>query len=190
MRIIAGKHKGFRFAPPKKTPARPTTDLAKEGIFNILHNYFDFENCRILDLFSGTGSISYEFASRGCNDITAIEMDKGNIALIQQVTRQLQLPIHIVKQDIFKYIAQPQLPYHLIFADPPYQLPNLHQLPDLILTPQLLLPQAWFVLEHSSQHRFDKHPHFQQSRKYGDTYFSIFELPEQQPTPPNETMHT
>jgi 16S rRNA (guanine966-N2)-methyltransferase len=179
MRIIGGNHSGFRFEPPKNIPARPTTDVAKEGLFNILYNTFDFSALSILDLFGGTGSISYEFASRGCPDITLVELDKRSLTFIEQTTERLQLPIQIVKADVFKFIAHCTEQYDLIFAGPPYPLPNLHTLPDLVFSYDLLKPESWFILEHNPNHNFDKHPHFIQKRNYGTTIFSIFESPKQ-----------
>ena len=180
MRIIGGKHKGFRFNPPANIPARPTTDTAKEGLFNILSHTFDFEDRTALDLFGGTGSISYELASRGCTDITLVELDKRSIFFIQKTVADLSLPIKVLKMDVFRYIATCQTAFDLIFAGPPYPLPNLNTIPDLIFQHNLLNPGGWFILEHNPQHNFDSHPHFLQKRNYGTTIFSIFALPEEE----------
>lgn len=177
MRIIGGKHSGYRFTPPNNIPARPTTDIAKESLFNVLNNIFDFENMIALDLFGGTGSISYELASRGCTDITLVELDKRSIDFIQKTTTALLLPITVIKGDVFKYIATAHRQFNFIFAGPPYPLPNLHTIPDQIFQHQLLQPDGWFILEHNPHHNFDNHPKFLQKRNYGTTIFSIFEEP-------------
>ncbi len=175
MRIIGGQHKGFRFSPPKKTPARPTTDIAKEGLFNVINNYFDFDTIKVLDLFGGTGSISYEFASRGCTDITLVEISRINIPFIYQVIKKLDLPIKVVKQDVFKFIKKTNEQYDVIFAGPPYPLKTLNTLPDCVLVDnQLLKPDGWFILEHNPNHNFKDHPCFETSRNYGTTIFSRF----------------
>lgn len=175
MRIIGGKHKGFRFTPPRKTPARPTTDIAKEGLFNILNNIYNFENVKYLDLFGGTGSLSFEFASRGCTDITLVEKDRGNILFIQKISQQLNLPIQALRMDVFKFIESANEQFDIIFAGPPYPLPNLDTIPDLIFKHQLLTPESWLILEHNPNHHFDDHPRFHRKRNYGSTIFSIFE---------------
>lgn len=177
MRIIGGNNKGFQLHPPKNIPARPTTDLAKEALFNILNNTFDWSEMVALELFGGTGSISYELASRGCPDITLVELDKRSIEFIKQTTQRLTLPINIVKADVFKFIASCKTQYNLIFADPPYALPTLPTLPNLIFERQLLLPDGWLILEHSPNHSFESHPNFIEKRNYGETNFSIFEQP-------------
>lgn len=175
MRIISGKNKGYRFYPPKKTPARPTTDIAKEGLFNVLYNIFDFESLKVLDIFGGTGSISYEFASRGCNDITLVEIDNRNINFIKRTSAELGYNIKALKMDVFKFIHSTKEQYDLIFAGPPYPLPNLDEIPDLIFKHRLLHPEAWLILEHNPNHNFDNHPYFHRKRNYGTTIFSIFE---------------
>lgn len=174
MRIIGGKYKGFRFAPHKKNPARPTTDIAKEGLFNILNNAFYFDELAVLDLFGGTGSISYEFASRGCENITTIEQDRKLFAFILGMVQQKEMPIKPIRADVFKFIKKCNTQFNLIFAGPPYPLPNLDQLPKLIFQYDLLHPQGWFILEHNPNHDFKDHPHFWKKRQYGTTIFSIF----------------
>ncbi|MFK7903992.1 MAG: RsmD family RNA methyltransferase [Chitinophagales bacterium] len=177
MRIIGGRHKGYRFTPPAKTPARPTTDRAKEALFNILYNTFEFEYTKVLDLFGGTGSLSYEFASRGCKDITLVEIDKGNIRFIHRIAEQLDLPIKIVQLDVFKFIRTNSLQYDLIFAGPPYPLPKLDSIPDKVFENNVIAPEGWLVLEHNPKHNFDDHQYFLEKRNYGTTIFSIFEAP-------------
>lgn len=175
MRIVGGKHGGLRFEPPKNIPARPTTDIAKEGLFNVLYNTFDFEELKVLDLFGGTGSISYEFASRGCSDITNVELDRRSADFIQKTVERLSLPIRVVRGDVFRFMERCKERYDLIFAGPPYPLPNLGSLPDLIFRYGLLDSGGWFVLEHNPNYDFDHHRFFVQKRNYGTTIFSIFE---------------
>lgn len=177
MRIIGGKFKGRRFNPPAKNwPTRPTTDFSKEGLFNILQNNFDFEELRVLDLFGGTGNHSYEFISRGCTDVTYVDKFPGCVAFAKKTARELDIEdaMQIVRADVFKFIARPHTPYDYIFAGPPYPLPNIPDIPDLIFKYGLLKTDGWFVLEHNPQHDFEHHPNFHQSRRYGTTIFSIF----------------
>jgi len=174
MRIIGGTHSGHRFFPPQKIPARPTTDIAKEGLFNILQNTFDFEDLTALDLFGGTGSISYELASRGCPAITCVELDRQSAAFIAKTATEFGFPVQVVKTDVFKFIATCQQQFSFIFAGPPYPLTTIPDLPDLIFKHNLLLPGGWFVLEHNPHHQFNNHPQFLRSRSYGTTIFSIF----------------
>ncbi|MGB0838984.1 MAG: RsmD family RNA methyltransferase [Chitinophagales bacterium] len=177
MRIIGGQNKGYRFTPPRKTPARPTTDIAKEGLFNILYNTFDFDRLKALDLFGGTGSISYEMASRGCKDITLVERDRGNILFIKRTLEHLGYDkiIKVWQQDVFKFMQKTPEQYKLIFAGPPYPLKTLDTIPDKVFENSLLFPEGWLVLEHNPNHNFDEHPKFLEKRNYGTTIFSIFE---------------
>lgn len=175
MRIIGGKLKGIRFQPPSNIPTRPTTDFAKEGLFNMLSHSFNFENTRVLDLFGGTGSLSYEFASRGCKDITTVEIFPKCASFIKKTAEELKLPaIQVVQGDVFQFIRSANRKYQLIFAGPPYPLENLATLPDLIMEYGLLDHPGWFVLEHNPDHDFTGHPHYYRSRNYGTTIFSIF----------------
>lgn len=175
MRIIGGRLKGIRFEPPKNIPTRPTTDFAKEGLFNMLQNSFNFENVKILDLFGGTGSISYEFSSRGCNDITTIEIFSRCADFIKKTIQQHNMKgIKIFKMDVFKFIEAANQKFNLIFAGPPYPLPNLNAIPDLVFEYDLIEGEGWFILEHNPNHSFEKHPHFLKSKNYGTTIFSIF----------------
>ena len=178
MRIIGGEFKGRRFTPPAKNwPTRPTTDIAKEGLFNILTNNFDFEELKVLDLFGGTGNHSYEFISRGCRDVTYVDKFGGCIQFVKKTSQQLDIQdyIRIVRADVFKFIRHSGEKYGYIFAGPPYGLPALDSIPDLIFEKGLLLPKAWLVLEHNPNHQFEQHPNFYQARSYGKTIFSIFE---------------
>ncbi len=175
MRIISGKNKGIRFNPPKNIPTRPTTDFAKEGLFNFLSNYFNFDNIKFLDLFGGTGSISYEFASRGCTDITNIEKFPKCAAFIQKTATEMKYEgFKSYCMDVFTYIDNCRESYDLIFAGPPYALENLNAIPDIIIDKKLIDGAGWFIMEHNPNHHFDNHPHFYTKRNYGDTIFSIF----------------
>lgn len=178
MRIISGKFKGRRFSPPADNwPTRPTTDFAKEGLFNILNNNIDFEETKVLDLFGGTGNHSYEFVSRGCVDVTYVDKFPGCLAFARKMAAELKVEdnIKIVQMDVFKYIEFCKEKYDYIFAGPPYGMPALDTIPDKIFEHNLLAPKGWFVLEHNPNHSFDKHPNFMEMRMYGKTYFSFFE---------------
>lgn len=174
MRIVGGEHKGHRFTPPKKTPARPTTDIAKEGLFNILNNRYYFEDVKFLDIFGGTGSISYEFASRGCKDITLVELDRGNIRFISDMKQKLDFPIEIFKMDVFKFIKNCNTQYDLIFAGPPYPLKTLDTIPDKVIQQKMIAPEGRLIMEHNPNHNFNEHPQFVEKRNYGSTIFSFF----------------
>ena len=175
MRIIGGMHKGYRFTPPKNIPARPTTDIAKEGLFNIINNNFYFDSLKALDLFGGTGSISYELASRGCLDITTIELDRRSVAFIQKTVKYMKFPINVIRIDVFKFIKRTNDKFDFIFAGPPYPLSNLDTIPDLIFEKDLVAPNGWLVLEHNPHHNFERHPKFLRQRNYGTTIFTVFE---------------
>ncbi len=180
MRIISGEFKGRRFHPPAKGwPTRPTTDFAKEGLFNILTNHLDFSSLRVLDLFGGTGSHSYEFISRGCTDVTYVDQFPGCVAFVrkQAATLGIEDRLHIVRADVFAFIEASYSAYDYIFAGPPYGMPRLDELPDLIFSHQMLRPGGWFVLEHNPRHGFEEHPRFFMERNYGKTLFSFFERP-------------
>ncbi|MBQ9642058.1 MAG: RsmD family RNA methyltransferase [Bacteroidaceae bacterium] len=184
MRIIRGKYKGRHIPIPTGFKARPTTDFAKEGLFNILENNYTFfteDNSTALDLFAGTGSIGLELASRGCSRVVSVEKDYRHWQYLQRIARQLQVtewqPIHA---DVFKFCKQTREHYDIIFADPPYALPNLADLPDLVLgtaaNPEdtLLRPDGLFILEHGKDYDFTEHPRFHSHRNYGSVHFSFF----------------
>ena len=159
----------------KNFPSRPTTDFAKENLFNILNNYFDFEEMTVLDLFAGTGSISYEFASRGAQ-VDLVEIDSRSIRFIRETLDTLKMEsVQVFRADAFKAITKLDKTYDLIFADPPYQLPAINTLPDMVLSTPLLKPKGWFILEHSDKYSFTGHNRFREIRKYGSVHFSIFE---------------
>lgn len=177
MRIIAGKLKGRRINPPANIPARPTTDYAREGLFNILQNNIDFEATTFLDLFSGTGSISFEIGSRGCNNLTAIEKDARSVAFIKKQATEFNLPLTVIQMDVFDYLKAAPTKYNLIIADPPYALPQLSAIPDAVFQAGMLDKGGWLILEHNQSNHFDEHPYFLKKRNYGSTIFSIFEQP-------------
>lgn len=176
MRIITGIYKGRRFDIPHTFKARPTTDFAKENIFNVLNSYIDFEGTTALDLFAGTGSISLELLSRGCQQVVSIEKDRDHHAFIRQCVQKLGADNSVViRGDVFRYIKSCSQQFDFIFADPPYQLTELAQIPDLIFEKDLIKEEGIFVLEHGAQNDFSNHPHFVEHRKYGSVNFSIFQ---------------
>jgi len=176
MRIVGGEYRGRIFSPGKTFKARPTTDMAKESLFNVLQNSIDFEAIRALDLFSGTGSISYEFASRGCADVTAVEINPAHIQFIKEVIEKLgEKHIRVVKSNVFVFAARIKEQFDLIFADPPYDHPKFAEVADLIFKNNLLKPGGLFILEHSGQFDYSKHPNFKDLRRYGSVHFSMFE---------------
>ena len=175
MRIITGKYKGRHFDIPRSFKARPTTDFAKENIFNVLVQYVDFDGAAALDLFSGTGSISLELVSRGCSQVVSVEMDRDHHRFIQDCLKKLQTDTCIpIRGDVFRFLKSCKQQYDLIFADPPYALKELATLPDVIFEKQLLKAEGIFVLEHGKDHDFSSHPHFKEHRQYGSVNFSIF----------------
>jgi 16S rRNA (guanine(966)-N(2))-methyltransferase RsmD len=176
MRIIAGTMGGRKINPPSKMPyTRPTTDIAKEGLFNILQNHVDFENLKTLDLFGGTGSISYELASRGAGELTVIEKDFSMNEFIKKTSRELQLKnFNVLKTDVFRFIEQCQEQFDFIFAGPPYALENIDDLPKLIAEKKLLAGNGWFVLEHTPRNNYEGYALFASQRNYGTTVFSFF----------------
>jgi len=176
MRIIGGELGGRRVHPPSKMPhTRPTTDIAKEGLFNILENNLDLPSLRTLDLFGGTGSISYELASRGVRDLTVIEKDPAMFAFIQKSAAELQLENYkVVRMDVFRYLGQCTETFDFIFAGPPYALTNIDDLPKLVVSRKLLNEKGWFVLEHTPRNNYEGYPLYVTQRYYGTTIFSIF----------------
>ena len=176
MRIIAGEFGGRRINPPAKMPyTRPTTDVAKEGLFNILQNNLQFGGMKTLDLFGGTGSISYELASRGAADITIVEKDRLMADFIQKTSDNLQLKnFKISRMDVFRFIEQCREEFDFIFAGPPYALQNINDLPKKIFEKGLLNSNGWFVLEHTPANDYKKFPFYKTERNYGTTIFSIF----------------
>ncbi len=173
MRIITGIYKGRHFDVPRSFKARPTTDFAKENIFNVMMGYMDFENASALDLFAGTGSISLELLSRGCKDVTSVEMDRDHAAFIRQCTEKLNVQNHtLIRSDAFRFMKSCKREFDFIFADPPYALPALPEIPDKALP--LLKEDGVLVFEHGKQYSFEDHPCFIEHRSYGSVNFSIF----------------
>jgi 16S rRNA (guanine966-N2)-methyltransferase len=176
MRIISGIHGGRRISPPAKMPyTRPTTDIAKEGLFNVLQNNLEIDTLKTLDLFGGTGCISYELASRGVEDLTIVEKDNQMYDFIKKTAAELAFEnFKLIKSDVFKYIETCTEQYDFIFAGPPYALGTIDDLPKLIFEKSLLKPKGWFILEHTPRNDYKKFPHYKTERNYGTTIFSIF----------------
>ncbi|MCR9227567.1 MAG: RsmD family RNA methyltransferase [Flavobacteriaceae bacterium] len=178
MRIISGKYKGKRLTAPKKLPVRPTTDMAKEALFNILNNRFHFDELKVLDLFSGTGNISFEFASRGSQQITAVDAFQGCVRYISKTAQELEFPIDTIKSDVFKFLGKTPEKFDLIFADPPYDLntEEFLKIADLVFEKEILWEDGVLIIEHSDQTDLSEHPQFSELRKYGGSIFSFFEI--------------
>lgn len=176
MRIIGGSLGGRRINPPTKMPhTRPTTDIAKEGLFNILQNNLDISTLTTLDLFGGTGSITYELASRGATHCTIVEKDHAMYAFIKKTVADLKLTnTDVVKMEVFRFISQCPDQFSFIFAGPPYALETIDELPKKIIEKKLLADNGWFVLEHTPRNNYEQFPLFATSRNYGTTIFSIF----------------
>ena len=178
MRIIRGTYGRRRFQVPATFDARPTTDFAKENLFNVLENLVTWDETRALDLFSGTGSIAFELLSRGCRPVTAVEANRTHAAFIADVARRLAPPpgsFHLVRGDAFRYLCTaPKAAFDLIFADPPYALPRLTELPEAVLGGGLLRPGGRFILEHPGTYDFSDHPCFSEIRIYGAVHFTLF----------------
>lgn len=179
MRIVGGEFSGRRFNPPAGIPARPTTDVAKEGLFNTLENMMDLEGIKTCDIFGGTGSISYELASRGAADLTLIERDAVSVQFIKKTAQALGIAdkMHIIKGDVFKFMKQSKEQYDFIFAGPPYALQNIDDLPLLVFEKNMLKPEGVFVLEHTPRNDYQQHLQFHRMKNYGTTVFSFFVQP-------------
>jgi 16S rRNA (guanine(966)-N(2))-methyltransferase RsmD len=175
MRIISGIYKSRRFDVPKNFKARPTTDFAKENIFNVIGNLIDLDDTVALDLFSGTGSIAFELVSRGCSEVVCVENDAVHYAFIKKVKAKLNVEnLYPLKTDVFKYIESAEQTFDFIFADPPYALKDLPRIPEMVFSHNLLNPEGIFVLEHPKEYDFSALPHFLQHRVYGSVNFTIF----------------
>lgn len=175
MRIISGDLRGRKIDPPKGLPVRPTTDMAKEALFNVISNRLLFEDLRVLDLFSGTGNISLEFASRGVNDLVAVDQNFKCCSFLTNIAEEFNLQgIKVVRDRVFKFLERSHEPFDLIFADPPYDLTELAEIPDRIFKTNLLKPNGLLILEHPSYQNFSNHINFTEKRKYGQTSFSFF----------------
>jgi len=176
MRIISGIHGGRRISPPANMPhTRPTTDIAKEGLFNILQNNLEIDELKTLDLFGGTGCISYELASRGAPDLTIVEKDSKMYDFIKTTSEMLKLEnFKLVKSDVFKFMESTNQQYDFIFAGPPYALTTIDDLPRMVFKKNLLNKGGWFVLEHTPRNDYKKFPFYRSERNYGTTIFSVF----------------
>lgn len=175
MRVISGIYKHRRFEIPRTFSARPTTDFAKESLFNVLANRIDLEDATALDLFAGTGSISIELVSRGCSEVVSVEKDPSHFNFICKIMETVRTDkCHPVKGDVFKYLERCNQKFDFIFADPPYSLPNLKDIPEIVLGRDLLASEGIFVLEHGSKNDFSTHPRFTDMKRYGSVHFSFF----------------
>ena len=177
MRIISGRHRGKRIIAPKKLPVRPTTDMVKEALFNILNNSYSFENLRLLDLYAGSGNISYEFASRGVPEIIAVDADARCAHFIATTAKQLEAPIQVIKLDALRYLDRAVGKYDIIFADPPYDLPleEMTLIPQKVFDSDLLSDGGMLIVEHSKHLVLEELPGYVESRKYGSSVLSFFE---------------
>lgn len=176
MRIISGTHKGKRLTAPRNLPVRPTTDFAKEGLFNILHHRLDMYESTVLDLFSGTGNIAYECASRGAERVTAVDGHYGCVKFISETAEQLEFDIVSIKSDVFKYLSKTKEQFSFIFADPPYnfEIEQLKKIVTSIFENNLLEEEGFLIIEHTKHTDLSSLPHFEESRKYGGSVFSFF----------------
>ena len=178
MRIISGIYKSRKIIAPKNLPVRPTTDMAKESLFNIINNLYYFDDVSVLDLFAGTGNISYEFASRGTEQITAVDQDFGCIKFINQTAETFEMPIETVKSDVFKFLEKSSMQANIIFADPPYNFSDeqFAKIPELVFQNNFLLEGGLLIVEHSKHTNLSKLSHFSYSKSYGGNMFSFFEM--------------
>jgi 16S rRNA (guanine966-N2)-methyltransferase len=178
MRIISGKYKGRRIFPPKGLPVRPTTDMSKEALFNVLNNHFSFESLKVLDLFAGTGNISFEFASRGSTPITSVDADFGCVKFIKQIASEYDFNIAATKSDVFSFLEKNKTSYDIIFADPPYALDQktFEKIIDLVFQKELLNNEGMMIIEHSKYTKLDHMIHFSFKKSYGGSIFSFFEI--------------
>lgn len=177
MRIVSGQFKGRRIIAPKKLPVRPTTDMAKEALFNILNNQFYLDEIKVLDLFAGTGNISYEFASRGSTQITCVDKDFGCIKFINDTSKSFNMPIQTIKSDVFKFLEKTTQKATIIFADPPYDftLEDFKKIPHLVFNKNLLEEGGILIVEHSKHTDLSQVEDFSYSKAYGGNMFSFFE---------------
>ena len=178
MRIISGKYKGRRISPPKGLPVRPTTDMSKEALFNVLNNYFNFSGLKVLDLFPGTGNISYEFASRGSDNITSVDGDFGCVKFIKQTASEFDFNIAGIKSDVFKFLEKNNSSYDIIFADPPYDFDQatFEKIVELVFANELLQEDGMMIIEHSKYTKLDHMINFSFKKSYGGSIFSFFEI--------------
>ncbi len=177
MRIISGKHKSKRISAPKNLPVRPTTDMAKESLFNIINNLYYFDTISVIDLFAGTGNISYEFASRGTTEIHAVDAHFGCVKFINKIAKELDLPINAFKMDVYKFLEKSPLKTDIIFADPPYDFVEKEflKIVDLVFERNMLTEEGVLIVEHSKHTSLTEHPKFSYDKRYGGSVFSFFE---------------
>ncbi len=177
MRIISGKYKSKRISAPKNLPVRPTTDMAKESLFNIINNLYYFDNITVLDLFAGTGNISYEFGSRGTETIYAVDAHFGCVKFINKIAKELELNITSFKSDVFKFLEKTALKTDIIFADPPYdfEVDKFIKIADLVFDKNILNEDGLLVIEHSKHTSLADHPKFSYEKRYGGNVFSFFD---------------
>lgn len=177
MRIISGKYKGRRLSPPKNLPVRPTTDMSKEALFNILNNHFNFAELSVLDLFAGTGNISFEFASRGSEPIVSVDADFGCISFIKKITDEFEFNITAIKSDVFKFLEKTKGNYDIIFADPPYGMTqeNFEKVVQFVFEKELLSEDGMMIVEHSKHTKLKHLSTFSFEKNYGGSTFSFFE---------------
>jgi len=177
MRIIGGTLKGKNINLPSKYAARPTTDFAREGLFNVLDNEYEFADLKVLDLFGGTGAISYEFASRGASIVYCVEMARENASFIKTEAARLGLSnVRMVRANVFDFLPICHEKFDIVFADPPYALEGLETIPDKVFAQDILYPGCYFILEHGGEHSFTDHPRFKKEKTYGRVHFSFFEV--------------
>jgi len=174
VRIIGGKYKGKSIIAPKNLPVRPTTDFAKESLFNILNNQISFDKVVLLELFAGTGNIGYEFASRGCESITSVDLNFNCVRFIKKINSDLDLKNTVIRSDAFRFVKSYKGQFNFIFADPPYDLENIAQLPDHIFNNAILEKDGTLVIEHDKNTDFSSSPYFKNVRQYGRVMFSFF----------------
>ena len=175
MRIISGMYRGRRIDLPKNLKLRPTTDMAKESLFNILNNLIDFDEVEALDLFSGTGSIGYEMVSRGALNVLAVEQETPHVKFIESIIAKMEFEnMRVLRMDVFRFLATNKKQFDLIFADPPYDMLDFEKFPERLFSTDLLKSKGVFVIEHSKKYSFANHPHFFDHRNYGSVNFSFF----------------
>ncbi|MEO6901466.1 MAG: RsmD family RNA methyltransferase [Bacteroidia bacterium] len=175
MRIISGTNKGRIIHPPQNLPVRPTTDFAKESIFNILNNNFELDGLKVLDLFCGTGNISFEFASRGCTSITSVDNHYNCCEFVKKTALNFKMnQIKVIKMDVFAFLKKAIAPYDIIFADPPYDLENINTIYEMVFTKLILKENGWLIIEHGITTNLSSLPYFLEKRTYGNVNFSIF----------------
>lgn len=175
MRIISGKYRGRKIIAPTQLLVRPTTDQAKESIFNIIHNNFYFEDIKVLDMFAGTGNISYEFCSRGAKEVLAVDINHKCSAFIKKTAEILKLAnLEVIQSDVFKFLKNDERSFDLIFADPPYDMEGIKSIPELVFRRKMLNEEGWLIIEHSKAIDFSTFPNLKDQRRYGKVNFSIF----------------